>query len=518
MSGHSPDSSIRRKTAWTAGLSAASFLATFGSTLVISYHFGTSAELDAYWAAFAVMNLLAFPLTPLREALVPEVYRHLQNDRAAASDYFSRAMSLILLVATGGMIIGWLFADQLAALSVSARQPEVREMAVGQLYYLAPVIVLMALSETTNAMLTAFNRVVFQGFARLVGALAALAVLGAFAGVLRADVLPVSLIAAQAVILFVQLSVMRRRGLSFRLTWPKNLGARFIILSSAMSLNFGLHQLYVVFEKHTLSFLSAGLVSSFQYAVSMTNVIITVIGVTLSSVLWPRFLQHAISENRKDMFSDLMLVWRLVLLGLGWVCSLVLLNSESLIQLIYERGAFDAASVSRTSHALQLAVFAAVPSSILLINGRVLVSLGMARSLLATGIATTSVGIVTLVIGVFFSSSSVAMLHWLFASLAGLIVQTTILFRACAPKIANVTSLLSFVVRWLIALLVSSVITHSLLTANTREKLSSFEEIIVSSFILTIVIALLYWLLGIFTGMSRLAPNSKAVNPLNNDA
>ena len=228
MSGHSPDSSIRRKTAWTAGLSAASFLATFGSTLVISYHFGTSAELDAYWAAFAVMNLLAFPLTPLREALVPEVYRHLQNDRAAASDYFSRAMSLILLVATGGMIIGWLFADQLAALSVSARQPEVREMAVSQLYWLAPVIVLMALSETTNAMLTAFNRVVFQGFARLLGALAALAVLGAFSGVLRANILPLSLIAAQMVTLIVQLRVTCPNGMGFRFSWPRELGVRFI--------------------------------------------------------------------------------------------------------------------------------------------------------------------------------------------------------------------------------------------------------------------------------------------------
>lgn len=498
------DSSIRRKTAWTAGLSVASFLATFSSTLVISYHFGTSAELDAYWAAFAVMNLLAFPLTPLREALVPEVYRHLQNDRAAASDYFSRAMSLILLVATGGMVIGWLFADQLAALSVSARQPEVREMAVGQLYYLAPVIVLMALSETTNAMLTAFNRVVFQGFARLLGVLAALAVLAAFSGVLRGHILPLSLIAAQAVTLIVQLRVTCQNGMELRFTWPRELGVRFISMGGVIGLNAALHQIYAISEKHVLTAISVGLVSSFQYAVSISNVMVTLIGVTLASVLWPRFLDYVSTENRAELLSELMYVWRIVLLGLGGICTLVWLNAEPLIQLVYGRGAFDAVSISRTVQALQLAIFAALPASILLITGRVLISFGFARSLLATGVATTLAGGATLVAGGFMSNPSVAMLHWLLGSTTGLMVQTILLFRACSAPIEDMRRYSGWIVKWLLALIASGSVALCAAAATSSDNVSAVGDMFVSAVIFSTSYILFCKLCGLCGDVERL--------------
>jgi len=476
-------------------------MASFASMLVISYHFGTSAELDAYWVAFALMNLLAFPLAPLREALIPEFHRHLRRDPAVAADYFSRAMTLILLVASAGALLGWMLAEPLTTVAVSGKQQEVRTLAVAQIYWLAPVVILLAVSETMNAMLTAFNRVVLQGFARLLGAVATLAVLGAFAGILHEHVLPAALVAAQLATSMVQLGAMRRHGLRFRFAWPGMLGKRFAAVSGALGISFGASQIYAVSEKHVLTFLSAGLVSSFQYAVSLTNALVTLVGVTLASVLWPRFLGHAATEDREKLLADVSVVSRLIFLGMGWLCALTWLNAEALVKLIFARGAFDAADVARTAHALRIAVFAAVPIAIVLVTGRAMISLGAARGVLATGLTTALGGGGTLALGALLQSPSLAMSHWLVGNLAGLATQATFLMRACRPSRGIPRSFLWWIARWLVVLMAAGVVAQVVPSAAHSDYLPLIENLVLRSAVFTILFASLGWVLGLARGL-----------------
>ena len=237
-----------------------------------------------------------------------------------------------------------------------------------------------------------------------------------FTGVLHSHVLPLAFIAAQVTITLVQVTALRRHGLSFRFAWPGALGARFLAVCGALFFSHAASQGYAVFEKHTLTSFAAGMVSSFQYAVSLTNVLITLVGVTLANVLWPRFMEHAAVEDRGRLYSEVSVVSRLVFLLIGWLCALTWLNATALIELIYARGAFDAAAVSRTANALQMAVFAAVPISVSMIMGRALISLGAARSVVATGVTIALVGVITLAMAHLLGSPTLALSHWLLAN------------------------------------------------------------------------------------------------------
>lgn len=491
---------LRWSFVWTAGLSSVSFLVSFASLVVISYHFGASADLDAYWVAFALMNLLAFPLAPLREALVPELHRRLRQGPETASAYFSRAMTLILMVACIGGTVGWLLADPLTALAVSGKQPQVRTLAVNQLYWLAPAVLLLAVSETLNAILAAYHRVILQTFARLLGAASSLVVLGMFAGILHSQVLPMAFIAAQVTTTLVQITALRRHGLTFHFAWPGALGVRFLAVSGALFFSYAASQVYSVFEKHTLTSFAAGLVSSFQYAVSLTNVLITLVGVTLANVLWPRFMEHAAVEDRGRLYSEVSVVSRFVFLAIGWLCALTWLNATTLIELIYARGAFDAAAVSRTSNALQMAVFAAVPISVSMIMGRALISLGAARSVAVTGITTALVGIVTLAMAHLLGSPALALSHWLLANLAGLAIQALLLARACGGGEGRLGGAAWWLARWGAVLVFAGGVVQSI-PATQPGIAAMVVDMLTRALVFSILFVALAWVVGLTRGL-----------------
>lgn len=491
---------LRSNIAWAAKLSGAGFLASFASQIVISYYFGASAELDAYWVAFALMNLLAFPLNPLREALVPEVHRRLRADRIAASAYFSRAMTLILLVAGAGALLGWLLAEPLTALAVSEKQPQVKALAIGQLYWLAPAVLLLAVSETLNAILIAYHRVILQSFARLLGASSTLAVLALFAGVLQSHVLPISFIAAQVATTLVQIVALRRHGLSFQPAWPGRLGERFLTVSGALLVSYAASQAYAVFEKHTLSSFAVGLVSSFQYAVTLTNVLITLVGVTLSNVLWPRFLDYAASEDRSRLYAEISVAVRLTLLVMGWLCALIWLNAAALIELIYARGAFDLAAVALTADALRMTVFAAVPISAGLIMGRALISLGAARNVVVTGLTTALVGSATLAMAYMLDSSALALSHWLLANFAGLIIQALLLTRACGVFPGSHERAAWWLARWVAVLVLAGIATQTIPTVQ-HDIAALATDIVMRSLAFSALFLGLAQVTGLFSGL-----------------
>lgn len=492
--------SLRRSLIATATFSGVNLLTSFAISIAISYHLGASAELDAYWAAFALMNLLAFPLAPLREALVPEFHRRLQQDREVASTYFSGAMTLILLIAAAGMLVGWLFAEPLAALAVSSEQSQMRTLAATQLYWLAPAILFLAVSETLNAILAAYHRVILQSIARLLGAFSTLAVLVLFSGALHSHVLPLAFISAQVVVALVQALALRRYGLAFRLVWPRALGRRFVTVSGALLASYAAGQAYTVFEKHTLTSFAPGLVSSFQYAVSLTNTIIALIGVAFANVVWPRFMKHVSSGDRNRLYVEVSMASRFTLLVTGWLCATAWLNATALIELIYARGAFNEAAVVHTADALRLAVFAAVPISVGLIIGRALISLGAARSVAATGFAMAFAGSTTLTVANLIGNSTLALSHWLLANVVGLVVQAGLFAHVCGGFQRTCISALWWVGRWLVVLTLAGAATQMIPAAQPGLAFR-VGDIFVRSVAFSMLFAVLVWGGGLMRGL-----------------
>jgi putative peptidoglycan lipid II flippase len=485
------------KTIATTGLlTSLGFVASFASLIAISYFFGASEKLDAYWAAFAVMNVLASLAAPMREALVPDYHRRLQRDEKDAKRYFSQAMTLILCIAFGGMLLGLLFPDFFASLVVNANNPGLRSLSVYQIYWLAPGIVLLVISETLNALLAAYNKVVFQSLARLLGAISSVCVLLTVAGALGSYALPIAFLTAQTITVFLQGHVLYRAGLRFSFSWPR-LDRKFFAISGSLLLSYVASQLYVIIEKNTLTFFEAGLVSSFQYAVSLTNVIVTMVGITMSSVLWPRMMKYVATDEHESLFEETLLTSRLILFALGVFCGLIWLNATSIVTLLFARGAFVASDIPKAANALQIAVFASIPISIGFVVGKGLVSFGAARSLMTTGLTIAVVGSVTLLLANSLANETLALAHWVVANSVGLAVQMLLLKKLCKNMQGEKQRAFWWLVRWSAAMVIALLCANAIDQASSEEYLKLIECAFYRSAVFLAAFGLVAWSSGL---------------------
>jgi len=403
--------------------------------VLISSYFGISSALDAYWIAFAVMNLLAFPLTPLREALVPEFHRQIKKSSQDASEYFSKVLTLILMIAAGGAVIGVLFSHTILGWFDTKGDSHIRAQEVYFLLWLSPTILLLALSDTLGSLLSAYNRVLIQGLFRLFAVAASTAMIAIAAGFMDTFVLVVSFIAGQIVSIGCFIVALWKEGLRYKFCWPTQLGKNFIYTSGALISSYAISQIYSVYEKLTFASFSSGLVSAFQYAVSITNVIITVIGLSIANVLLPRFMNHAVDSEHGLMLRDLILSLKFILLALGGLCLLIYLLAPAIVEIIFLRGAFDQVAATKTTQALQWAIFAAVPISMGAVIGKFLLSRNFAKSIAIIGALTGVSGIVILYIARQSDFINLAMSHWVIANVFGVAISFILLSKSMPQPI-----------------------------------------------------------------------------------
>jgi len=79
-----------------SGLMALGYIVVLLTQMVISRELGTSVELDAYFYALSLVNLLFFFSAPVNEAAIPQFFAAKENGPHEASIYFSKVVNTIL--------------------------------------------------------------------------------------------------------------------------------------------------------------------------------------------------------------------------------------------------------------------------------------------------------------------------------------------------------------------------------------------------------------------------------------
>ncbi|QWD91073.1 lipid II flippase MurJ [Polynucleobacter sp. MWH-Braz-FAM2G] len=497
--------SFRKNVFWTVLLAAGAFVFSFASQIVISYFYGTSAELDAYWAALAIVNLLIFPIHPFRESLVPEIHRRsLEDSQKNASDYFSKALTLILMIAVVGLGLSFLLPNFLAGLVVSSTSEHLQSLVSQQLLWLAPAIILLALSETFNSLLASYHAVILQSVSRLLAAGSTLVIIAMMAGVVGIHALALGFMGGQLITVIALYMVIRKHGLRYRFAWPTNLGKAFFTLGGALLINYSASQIYSIYEKFIFSGFSKGLISAFQYGVSLTNVLITVLGLSLASVFWPRFLGYAASQDLDKANRDMTIALKMILLGMGVICAIIYCNAETIIDILFFRGAFDSESAIRTSQALRATIFTAIPIAASSILGRALISFGAAKNVMMIGILTAISGLLILYFSQQFNLYEMAILHWLFANVISFAVSGFLFLQLLNRPIKYYLLSCWWVLRF-IAMLLIAISINQLLISAFFDGNHGIVIVFISSLLMVICGGVIAYLFGFLRGLPSFA-------------
>lgn len=339
---------LLRGTAIVASLTLVSRIFGFVRELLIAILFGASAIADAYFVAFRVPNILrsVFGEGALNGAFVP-VFSDAVSKSKERAKIVAQATSTILMVATLLIsILGIIFAPFIVSLLAPGFIGTERfEVCVLLTRIMFPYIFFVSLVALLNGALNSVNIFGASAIAQIImnitlvaGAIAAMY----FEAYHAAEILAWSVLVGGVLQVLIQLPRVKASGFSIAPT--KNIFIPEINLIGKLFigalLGAAVYQLTIFVSTQLASLLPIGSVAAMSYSDRLVQLPIGVFSLALSSVLLPILSKAHVSNDSEAFEKNLLGSLRyssFFLIPLS-VCLMVI--SEPLVRLLFERGKF----------------------------------------------------------------------------------------------------------------------------------------------------------------------------------
>jgi putative peptidoglycan lipid II flippase len=398
-------------------LSAVVFILSFLAQLIVSKNFGTSTELDAYWVAFSVVNLTTFYFSPFREALLSSFHKHNK------SEILLQGYVLFIILALVSSLI-------LVLLELSSFYSTLGSIAhIDTIIKLMPWFILytftFGFSEIFTCLLISLNENYFQIRIKIISSSFALIFLVLATPRLGILSLVISPIIGHILSIFFFWHKMKYIDYHYKFS-PRLL---YLTLQSSGFFSLFYPMLFVllvsqgcsVFEKAVMSHMKDGLVSSFQYSVSLVNVIVSIIAAPLSNLLWSPFIRSSnnMENKNKSILACLKSIY-LLFFGLLIITIFCFTYADDIIYLIFSRGEFNTYSFNLTSETFKIAIFAGIPVGLLNILFRYFLSASDKRSLISTMFLIALMSFLITLYSFYAGNQKLIQFNWLISNSVGL--------------------------------------------------------------------------------------------------
>ena len=311
--------------------------------LVVFAQLFDAAELDPFFAAFRIPDLM-FQLVAagaLSSALVPVVAGLLErDDEAHAWRVVSTVINLMLLALATLAVVLFVLAPAVMAVLAPGFEGELLDRTVGltRIMLLGPIF--LAMGAVATSVLNAGGRFAASAVAPIVYNLAiigAALVLGSSMGVTG---LAIGVVAGSLGHLLVQLQPLRLLGFRYqpRIDGSDPEARKALLLMAPRAFGLGASQVTFIVVTALASTLAAGAVADFNYAFTLLQIPIGVIGVPLGIVLLPS-LSRDVAVGREAAFADrLTRALRLLLVVMVPIAGLTAVLRREVVDLLFGGG------------------------------------------------------------------------------------------------------------------------------------------------------------------------------------
>jgi putative peptidoglycan lipid II flippase len=329
-------------------------------SVIIAEAFGTQAELDAYWVAFrlpdVVFQLLAG--ATLASAFIPTFAGVRSRDgEAAAWRLASNVLNMVLVATIVFAVVAFALAPKLVPLLApglgegSGREQELQDLAVDltRIMLLSPV--LFAVSGMFMGILNARRHFLMPALAPM---FYNLSIIGAALVAQDVKTLAAGVVVGAALHLAVQLPDLRLAGMTYRLIadWRdkavREVGALMaprVLGLAAAQINF---YFIAIFFASTLA---AGAISALTFAWLIVMTPLGIVGMAISTAAFPTLAEQAARQDDRLAQTLGRTLRFIIFLSLPAGLALALL-AQPLVVVLLQRGAFDLDSTRLTADAL----------------------------------------------------------------------------------------------------------------------------------------------------------------------
>jgi putative peptidoglycan lipid II flippase len=282
-------------------------------------NFGISAEVDAYKAAFTVPDFMFFLLVSgaLSVTFIPVFTERLTTgNRQSAWQLSSSVLNLFAIVTSITSVVIIIFAPWLVRYVVAPGLDEsTRELATTMMRVIALNPFLFAISSVLTSMQQAVGRFFFYALAPslynvgiIIGIIyiaPSVGIIGVAYGVLVGSVLQLIT------------SIIGLVGMGYnyesQIRWQSPSFKKVLSLLPSRSLDQGVDYVNIMVETNIASRLKEGAITAYQTAFTLHMVPINLIGVAISTAVFPQLSQR-IAMNRSDLFKkDFTSVMRMII-------------------------------------------------------------------------------------------------------------------------------------------------------------------------------------------------------------
>jgi putative peptidoglycan lipid II flippase len=375
---------IARSTAFFSIATAASRLAGLGREVVAAGYYGISGPMSAFTIAFQVPNLIRalFADAALQPAFVP-VFTELLGKK----DYkeaFRLASTLLLLVT---MVLGAitalfvLLAPVVMPVFAPGFEGEILDLTVTLSQVLFPILVMLGVSGVVVGILNSYDRFGAFAISPLFWNLTIILVLvllePAFEGRDRIYAYAIGILVGTLVQLLIPTWDLRNT--PYRFSWSfdwRHPGVRrVLVLMLPVTISLGLINFNLVINSFFGSLVSEQAPAAIDKAFRIYQLPQGIFSVAIATVLFPTLARFANAGEIDDLRATMANGMRQILFVLVPAAAAILVLSEPMIRLVYQRGAFDAAETEVVATALFWFAFALPTNGLFLLLTRTFFSL-----------------------------------------------------------------------------------------------------------------------------------------------
>ena len=325
--------------------------------VVIGGTFGAAGELDTFFAAFRIPDLI-FQLGAagaLGSALIPIVAGLLASgERDRAWRVVSTVTNLMLVAfAVLAAILAVLAPQLIDAMTPGFSRAQV-EQTVGLTRLMLASPILLALGAVATSVLNAEGRFAAAALAPVLYNLAIIGGAVILAPAMGVTGLAAGVVAGSALNLLIQLPPIARLGFRYRpaLDAADPAARRAMALMVPRAIGMGASQITFVVATTLASGLGAGAISAFNFAFTLLQIPIGVIGVPLGTVVFPSMARDLATGAVGDFLELLTRSLRVLLFVMLPITGIGMVLRTELVTLLFDYGRFDDRAIALTSDAL----------------------------------------------------------------------------------------------------------------------------------------------------------------------
>ena len=364
--------SILRGTAIVGSLTLLSRVLGFVRDLLVARLLGAGIYADAYFVAYRIPNLLRSFVAEgaMTTAFVPVLATELRKGQENARHAVRLVSGFLLLLTTALTLLGIYFAPHITAFFAPgfSSLPEKAALCSELTAIMFPFVICISFVALLNS---ALNAVGIYGTAAFSQVLMNIVLIVGAAVALFADagaathILAWSVVVAGVAQVLVQLPRLAKAGFTILplLNLSSPVVREVLVLLLPAIVGASIYQLSIFLMTLLASLLPSGSVSWLYYADRLIQLPIGIFSIALASVLLPSLSRHAAAGDGEAFNADLSMSLRTTTFVTFPVSVLLLFYAEPLVELIFERGAFDRFSTEMTVLAIQGMAFGIWTSS-----------------------------------------------------------------------------------------------------------------------------------------------------------